>query len=148
MRFSVKWLLVATADVALAAAAFRLSRSYLDAALWTVTTLAACYALFVCFATRFRQAFALGFVSLFALNVAGLSMFPRAMPSVQVIELCGYNVFSNGPDETLFMSEQNSTPKTTRAVDAACTMAASILGGALAILAYKRHGQGAAGSHN
>ena len=97
MRFSIRWLLAATAYVALATAAIATGNVLLTDVVWAVTLLAVCFAIVVvCVARRQRQAMALGFVVLATAHLAGLYLMPNRVPAMRLISVAGYIVNDTG----------------------------------------------------
>jgi hypothetical protein len=77
MRFSLRWLLLATAYVALVAAALRIGTVEFAHSVWVVSFLALCYAVVIaCNPKSRRQAAAIGFVTLATIHIACLLIDP------------------------------------------------------------------------
>jgi hypothetical protein len=91
MQFSLRWILIATAYVALAAAAFGTGEWYFADALWAASLLAAVYALLLAvFARGRRQMMAAGF----ALAAAGFLLWlqfgdAQNMPTFRLLNAAG-----------------------------------------------------------
>jgi hypothetical protein len=131
--------LAGTAYVALAAAAFS-GAPYFHHVLWTVTICLCLYALLVCVASRWRQPFFAGFVLFAATYLAVLNINYRRLPTTVAIEALGFYVNSDG---YIFVEGQSQAIglHVLRTVNAVGITAAGLIGGALATLAYRRHGK-------
>jgi hypothetical protein len=97
MRFSLRWLMTATAYVALIIAAIAGQSYVLADVAWAISLLALCLAiLIVCFARKQRQVLATGFVLLASVHIVGQFLVPSRLPAMRLLSAVGYNVASSG----------------------------------------------------
>src|SRR5690349_5727931 len=93
MRFSLRWLLVIMAYVALLAATVGTQSRFLVDLVWIVTLVAFCYMVVAaCVERGKRQAMAIGFVVLAATHVICLYLVPIETPAVRFYQALGYTV--------------------------------------------------------
>jgi hypothetical protein len=140
MRFSLKWLLAGMAYVALAAAAISQESQTPANFLWAVTIAVGFCALMAAVYSRGAgRAYWIGFVGLFAINGLFLHVAPSRMPSNIVVTQFGYDVTTDGrvsrPGYGTYAAPVIRVP------NAVGTMIAGLIGGALATVEYRRHGQ-------
>src|ERR671918_95405 len=97
MRFSLRWLLAATAYVALFSAAIATRNELLADLLWAVSMLAWIYAgVVACIARQQRQAIAIGFVLAATMYAIGLYLIPGRVSLAWVFSFAGYTVVEGG----------------------------------------------------
>src|SRR5262245_11032934 len=93
MRFSIRWLLLIMAYVALLAATVGTQNRFLVDLVWMLTLLAFCYMVVAALLQRGkRQAMAIGFVVLAATHVVCLYLVPFTTPAVRFYQALGYTV--------------------------------------------------------
>jgi hypothetical protein len=97
MRFSLRWLLAATAYGAVAITAIASKSNVLADIVWGASWLALSFAVVVaCLGRQRQQAAALGFLTLAAAHVAGLYLIPDRTPAMRLFSAAGYIVTSEG----------------------------------------------------
>ena len=147
MRFSIRWLLVATAYVALVTAAIASGRELLADAVWAASIFAVCYATAVaCSAGPRPRAIAAGFVVLAVANMLGIHSTPSKTPAMRFIDLIGYTVSDRGqiwvegkhPSGIGFVREPGISPSGFRTINAVGTLLVGIVGGVIGALAYRQ----------
>lgn len=96
IRFSIRWLLLAVAYVALVTAACVGRTTAWSAALWLVTALSAAYALLTVVYHRGQtQAMALGFLLLMGAYLASMHWAPEMLPTPHIAESLGIIDYAN-----------------------------------------------------
>jgi hypothetical protein len=142
MRFSLKWLLAGMAYVALAAAAV-IGALFCPHVLWTVTIGIFLYALLICVASHWGNAFCAGFVVFSAAHLLVFIAAPNWLPSSAGLTAAGYRITNQGVllQKPTPQSDWHVEDDLMHAVAAAGTMAAGLIGGALATGSYRRHGK-------
>jgi hypothetical protein len=159
MRFSLKWLLLGTAYVALVAASIGSGNWLLADAVWAVTLCILCYAIVTaCFATeRQRRSAALGFVILAVGYVVCGYMSAGRLSTKRLLSAFGYSVSADGkslyaprtPPETVTIGRSQqviipSMPCGKAIIDtvyAATVMVAGLIGAGIAAFAYRNSKQ-------
>jgi hypothetical protein len=102
MRFSLKWLLGATAYVALVAGAIGSGKGVFADGVWAVSFLALTYAaVTACSPRSERQAAAMGFTIVATAHVVGLSFVADRLPASHLFTVLGYSV---APDGELYVA--------------------------------------------
>jgi hypothetical protein len=97
MRFSLRWLFITVAYVAVATTALATKSGLLADLVWGVSWLAISFAVVVaCVGRQQQQAIAVGFLTLAAANVAGLYLVPDRTPAMRLLSAAGYIVTSEG----------------------------------------------------
>jgi hypothetical protein len=151
MRFSIKWLLGATAYVALVAAAIGSDSTLLADAAWAATFFAFTYAVVVASVSKGkRRALAIGFIVVAAGNFAILHVAPYRLPATYLLPLFGYRLTPDG----VLVVESTRTSGTAggqlttfrgatkskqvfRTANAVGTLLAGLVGSAIGAMAYK-----------
>jgi hypothetical protein len=91
MRYSLRWLLLAMAYVALVAGAIRSGSFLLADVVWAVTLCAVCYtAVVACIANEKVRAMAIGFVVLAAVYIGCAFLVPHHVPGARFIPAASY----------------------------------------------------------
>src|SRR4051794_20671011 len=97
MRFSLRWLLAATAYVAVLIGAIGTQSYLLTDLLWYVALFAFCYATIVTVVSQGkRRAMAIGFLVLSSSHLICSYSVPGYLPFARVYGLCGYYVQRDG----------------------------------------------------
>src|SRR5688572_7201134 len=97
MRYTLRWLLLAMAFVALVAGTIVSVNSSLNSLTWSATAIVFTYdAVTLCYARGKRQAVALGFVVLSSAYFAALCFFPVQTPAARLFNTLGYGVSNQG----------------------------------------------------
>jgi hypothetical protein len=151
MRFSLKWLLGATAYVALVAGAVASGKGIFADSVWAVSFLALTYAaVTACNPGSERQAAAIGFTIVATAHVIGLWFVADRLPAAHFFTMLGYSV---SPDGELYVAvfqpmENQPSQLTYRAVpvgiaivrtaNAIVTLLAGLVGCMIGALAYRR----------
>jgi hypothetical protein len=153
MRFSLRWLLFATAFVALVAGAIVSRSTFMADIVWLLTFTTFCYAVVTaCFGKGTRRAMALGFALFAAGHFGSLFALESRIPTSRLFRLAGYRV----SDEMLYSPEfvetrtidGKSTPHSrrqriesgtavVRTANAVVTLAAGLIGCGIGALAYR-----------
>jgi hypothetical protein len=163
MRFSLKWLLAGMAYVALIAAAYSRTSWLLVDAVWLVAFLAFGYGMIVCRSAHGEiRIAAFGFVAFSALFAGSAQFAPASLPSARFaartlprLSSASSNVVVHSADDVVsgvavgwaadarlwLYYDPELLAQRTRLLNSAGTMLAGLIGGALATLAYRRHGQ-------
>jgi hypothetical protein len=148
-RFSLRWILAATAYAALAAAAVGRQSDALATWVWTITILVAAYVfLTACVARGERRFAAAGFALLFAINSACMYLAPSHLPSTSVFVAAGYE-YRDGDDAMLRYDSTTAglgsggisyiPAAIVRTSNALGALAAGLVGSFLGIVAWRRH---------
>jgi hypothetical protein len=153
MRFSLKWLLGATAYVALVAGAIRTGSGLFADVVWAVSFLALTYAtVTACNPRSERQAAAIGFALVATAHVVGLCFVAERLPATHFFSMLGYTVSLDGDLYVPIIQPISNQPSqvTHRAVPvgtvmvstahAIGTMFAGLIGIAIGALAYRHRG--------
>src|SRR5688572_14466660 len=91
MRYSLKWLLLAMAYVAIVAAAIGSRTDVLADAVWALSLMAICYAVVLaCVSKNQRRAMAIGFALLASVNVMCTFSVPTRLPIMRLLNVVGY----------------------------------------------------------
>jgi hypothetical protein len=157
MRFSIRWLLVITAYVALLAATIGTQSRFLVDLVWIVTLSAFCYMVVAaCIERGKRQAMAIGFVVMAATHVVGLYSVPYATPAARIYQALGYTIdYSSNqiyepvgssagitrggrPGFNPAYNAVKSRVPDLRTSSGVMTLVAGLLGGWIGLLAYKQ----------
>jgi hypothetical protein len=156
MQYSLRWLLVAMAYVALVAGAIVSRNYFMSDAVWAVTFAVICYSIVTAvMAQGRRRAMALGFAILAAGNVACLYTAQSRLPANRLFRQLDYLVSDDSlyvrvAAETGIFSERSATMRRTRigngevivrTTNAAGTMLAGLVGCLIGALAYRHCGR-------
>jgi hypothetical protein len=141
MRYSLRWLLLAMAYVALVAAAIGATGSMFVDILWIVWIVSLCYAFVVmCVGKDRRRAMAVGFVALSAAHAACIYLFPYHVPVMHVVSGLGYAFGGDGAIyEHVSAGRVRIAPGITNAThiaNAVVTLAVGMIGCGIGALAY------------
>jgi hypothetical protein len=97
MRFSLRWLLVGVAFIAVAAAAIGTNNRLLADLTWAAVMMAICYAAVVaCTSKGMPKAIAVGFLVLAIANLVAMHLTPSKVPSMRLFAALGYTVTEDG----------------------------------------------------
>jgi hypothetical protein len=155
MRFSLKWLLGATAYLALVAAAIGSGGNGVSNAVWAVSFLVLTYAaVTACHPRSERQAAAIGFSIVATAHLAGLWFIADRLPAAHFFSVIGYSVSDGDVYVRVFQPIENEPSQVTyrrvpiyravvRTANAIATMIAGLVGCAIGALAYRQNGQSA-----
>jgi hypothetical protein len=154
MRLSLKWLLAATAYVALVAGAIGSGSGVFSDAVWAVSFLVLAYAaVTACNPQSERQAAAIGFSIVATAHVVGLWFLADRLPAAHFFSLIGYSVSGDGDVYVrVFQPIENEPSQVTyrrvpidravvRTANAIATMIAGLVGCAIGALAYRHVGR-------
>jgi hypothetical protein len=154
MRFSLKWLLGATAYVALVAGAIGSGKGVFADSVWAVSFLSLTYAaVTACNPGSERQAAAIGFTILAIAHVVGLWFVADRLPATHFFTLLGYSVSSGGDlYVAIFQPIENQPSQVTyravpvgiamvRTANAISTLLAGLVGCVIGALAYRPAGR-------
>jgi hypothetical protein len=130
MRFSLRWLLVATTCVAIITAAIATQNELLADLLWVVSMMAMIYAgVVACIARQQRQAMAIGFVLAATMYIVGLYLFPERVSPVRAFSLANYDVQTDGITYVLTSPTRSQFIRgTCRSHNAAGALAVGLIG--------------------
>jgi hypothetical protein len=156
MRFSIRWMLLGMAYVALVATAVSTHIAFLEDSVWIVTWLVLAYAAVVAVIDiGKRRAMAVGFVTLAAIHVACLNLAPRNAPVRWVREVTEYVVETISGKNRYQPGGRYATPSTTPTVitsftrpsarssnpdpmNGVVTLAAGLIGCWIGLIAWKQ----------
>lgn len=152
MRFSIRWLMAATAYAALLAAAIGTGSALLVSLVWAVPILSFCYAVIVsCVDRGRRQAMAIGFAVVSAAHVGCIYLAPYNSPARLLYYAAGYSIRSGdriyeptGEMEMVGRSLQRGYRRVSspipdvRTTNGVLTLGAGLIGCYFGSLAYRR----------
>jgi hypothetical protein len=152
MRFSLRWLMVSMAYVAVATTAIATGSDLLADLISALSLLAVSYAIVVaCIATRQRQAIAVGFLTLAIAHLVGLYLIPDRVPAMRLLNSAGYMVSSKGdiyehdPTRPGAVRTIQGMTAVVRTANAIGTLATGLIGCLIGGLAYRQVGEPPAG---
>jgi hypothetical protein len=152
MRYSIKWLLVVMAYIALIVAAITSLNRTLASIAWLLSYCTICYALVVSFiAGDQRRAMAIGFVVLAVGHILCIYLAPRELPALRMLSTLGYGIGDDyaslyAPNTLTTAGPNRGVPArrkipnsytAVRTLNAVGTILAGLLGAGIGALAYK-----------
>jgi hypothetical protein len=143
MRFSLRWLFVASTYAALVAAAIVTGKSWLADVVWGVVIFAIGYAIIVSIiSTSRRRAIAVGFVVFTTANLIAWMFYPNRTPVMTGFRAAGYSISGEGEvneHDPMRGFVRNTFPQNSiRVVNGVGVLAAGCVGCLLGRLAYAR----------